>query len=188
MVHPAAQRSAPTASPLTTGPLAGASGVAVSTLRFYERQGLLEPDGRSGGGYRQYSPDSVRRVRFIRRAQELGFTLREVREVLALSDEPERIVLTDVAEQVAEKLAELDPTALMFTSMFGTAVTMWAIARILRPEARFIAIDTAGRAVFSLWMIWALLNGQSATIVVFLIGEVTWFILQLSGLLRLRRR
>jgi MerR family copper efflux transcriptional regulator len=108
MADPAAQRPAPSASPLTTGPLADASGVAVSTLRFYERQGLLSPEGRSSGGYRQYSPDSVRRVRFIRRAQELGFTLREVREVLALSDEPERIVLDDVAEQVADKLAELD--------------------------------------------------------------------------------
>ena len=83
---------------------------------------------------------------------------------------------------------ELDPFALMLTSMFGTAVTMWAIARILRPEVRFIAIDTVGRALFSLWMIWALLNGQSATIVVFLIGEITWLVLQSSGLLRLRRR
>lgn len=96
--------------------------------------------------------------------------------------------LHDALDLPGARLPELDPAALMFTSMFGTAVTMWAIARILRPEWRFIAIDTAGRAVFSLWMIWALLNGQSATIVVFLIGEVTWLILQLSGLLRLRRR
>ncbi|MBM7829510.1 hypothetical protein JOE59_000215 [Agromyces cerinus] len=95
--------------------------------------------------------------------------------------------LHDALHLPGAQLPELDPTALMFTSMFGTAVTMWAIARILRPEARFIAIDTVGRAVFSFWMIWALLNGQSATIVVFLIGEVTWLILQLSGLLRLRR-
>ncbi len=96
--------------------------------------------------------------------------------------------LHDALDLPGAQLPELDPTALLFTSMFGTAVTMWAIARILRPEVRFIAIDTVGRAVFSLWMIWALLNGQSATIVVFLIGEVTWLILQLSGLLRLRRR
>ena len=96
--------------------------------------------------------------------------------------------LHDALDLPGAQLPELDPAALMFTSMFGAAVTMWAIARILRPEARFIAIDTVGRAVFSLWMIWALLNGQSATIVVFLIGEVTWLILQLSGLLRLRRR
>lgn len=79
-------------------------------------------------------------------------------------------------------------TEMMFIAMFGTVVTMWSIARILRPEARFIAIDTVGRALFSLWMTWALLNGQSATVVVFLIGEVVWFGLQLSGLLRLRRR
>ncbi len=82
---------------------------------------------------------------------------------------------------------ELDPTALMFTSMFGTAVVMWALARIIRPEPRFIMIDTVGRALFTIWMIWALVNGQSATIVLFLIGEVTWLILQLSGLLALRR-
>jgi hypothetical protein len=81
----------------------------------------------------------------------------------------------------------LGPAELMFVSMFGTAVTMWALARILRPEPRFIAIDTAGRAAFALWMTWALLNGQSTTVVVFLIGEVLWFALQLSGLLRLRR-
>ncbi|MFC9559034.1 hypothetical protein [Agromyces sp. NPDC056965] len=96
--------------------------------------------------------------------------------------------LHDALHLPGAQLPELDPTALMFTSMFGTAVTMWAIARILRPEWRFIAIDTAGRVLFSLWMIWALLNGQSATVVAFLIGEVTWLILQLSGLLRLRRR
>ena len=86
------------------------------------------------------------------------------------------------------QLPEFDATALMFTSMFGTAVTMWAVARLLRPEPRFIAIDTVGRALFASWMIWALLNGQSTTIVVFLIGEVVWLFLQLSGLILLRRR
>lgn len=86
------------------------------------------------------------------------------------------------------QLPEFGATELMFIAMFGTVVTMWSVARILRPEARLIAIDTVGRALFSLWMIWALLNGQSATVVVFLIGEVLWFALQLSGLMRLRRR
>ncbi|MFF2275546.1 hypothetical protein [Agromyces sp. NPDC058126] len=94
----------------------------------------------------------------------------------------------DAFDLPGAQLPELGATALMFTSMFGTAVTMWAIARILRPEPRFIAIDTGGRLLFSLWMTWALLNGQSATIVVFLIGEVVWLVLQLSGLMRLRRR
>lgn len=112
MVDLATQRPAGPAptplTPLTTGRLAHSAGVAVSTLRFYERQGLLTPSGRSHSGYRHYRADSVRRVRFIRRAQELGFSLREVREVLALSDEPEQIVLADVAEQVDQKLIALD--------------------------------------------------------------------------------
>lgn len=86
------------------------------------------------------------------------------------------------------QLPVLDPASMMFVSLFGAGVTMWAIARILRPEPRFIAIDTVGRAVFALWMTWALLNGQSTTVVVFLIGEVLWLVLQLSGLLRLRTR
>lgn len=94
----------------------------------------------------------------------------------------------DAFDLPGAQLPAFDATALMFTSMFGTAVTMWAIARLLRTEPRFIAIDTVGRAVFALLMTWALLNGQSATIVVFLIGEVLWLALQLSGLLRLRRR
>ncbi|MBO0980348.1 hypothetical protein [Microbacterium sp. SD291] len=95
--------------------------------------------------------------------------------------------LHDALDLPGARLPELGPTALMFVSMFGTAVTMWAVARLMRPEPRFIAIDTAGRAAFALWMTWALLNGQSTTVVVFLIGEVLWLALQLTGLLRLRR-
>ena len=94
----------------------------------------------------------------------------------------------DAFDLPGAQLPAFDAAGLMFVSMFGTAVTMWALARVLRPEPRFIAIDTAGRAAFSLWMTWALLNGQSTTVVVFLIGEVLWLVLQLSGLLRLRRR
>ncbi|GAT74217.1 hypothetical protein [Microbacterium hydrocarbonoxydans] len=86
------------------------------------------------------------------------------------------------------RLPEFDAAAVMFVSLFGTVVTMWAIARILRPAPVLIAIDTAGRAAFALWMTWALLNGQSTTVVVFLIGEVLWLVLQFSGLWRLRRR
>ena len=103
-----AQRVDPAAQTLTIGPLAHAAGVAVSTVRFYERQGLVGPEDRSSAGYRFFSRETVQRVRFIRRAQELGFTLREVRDVLRLSDEPELITFDDVASQVADKLVELD--------------------------------------------------------------------------------
>ncbi|RKH54360.1 MerR family transcriptional regulator [Corallococcus llansteffanensis] len=68
------------------GALARAAGVKLSTLRFYERRKLLVPLARSESGQRLYGPDAAIRVRFIRRAQELGFTLRELAAVLALSD------------------------------------------------------------------------------------------------------
>lgn len=55
------------------------------TLRYYERRGLLPPPERTGAGYRTYSPDAVRVVRFVKRAQELGFTLAEVEELLDLA-------------------------------------------------------------------------------------------------------
>ncbi|MFO0667445.1 MAG: MerR family transcriptional regulator [Polyangiaceae bacterium] len=69
---------------LTVGVLAERSGVGIETLRFYEREGLLPTPARSRAGYRLYSEDTVERVRFIRRAKELGFTLEEIVELLAL--------------------------------------------------------------------------------------------------------
>ena len=69
---------------LTIGQLAGQAGVHLETLRYYERRGLLPRPPRSRSGYRQYPPDAVRRVRFIKRAQGLGFNLEEIGGLLAL--------------------------------------------------------------------------------------------------------
>ncbi len=64
------------------------AGVNPETLRYYERRGLIsDPRGRSGG-YRRYSPGTVSRIRFIKRAQELGFSLDEILDLLALDDTP----------------------------------------------------------------------------------------------------
>jgi len=73
---------------LRIGEVAGRAGVNVQTLRFYERRGLLPEPPRRASGYREYAPESVRRVRFIKRAQELGFTLAEVEELLRLREDP----------------------------------------------------------------------------------------------------
>ncbi|WP_345788043.1 MerR family transcriptional regulator [Gemmatimonas sp.] len=70
--------------PLRIGAVAEAAGVGVQTLRYYERRGLLSARHRTAGGYREYAPDTVRRVVFIRRAQAMGFTLDEIRALLAL--------------------------------------------------------------------------------------------------------
>jgi Cu(I)-responsive transcriptional regulator len=74
-------------SKLTIGRLAKAAGVKIDTVRFYERQGLLEKALRSQGGYRLYEPRDIQRLKFIRRAKALGFSLTEIAELLTLAKE-----------------------------------------------------------------------------------------------------
>lgn len=69
---------------MRSGELAKRVGVNVETLRFYEREGLLPQPARTRSGYRQYEKRDLERVRLIRSCQEIGFTLREVKEVLEL--------------------------------------------------------------------------------------------------------
>ena len=76
-------------SELRTGELAKQAGVNVESLRFYEREGLLPEPPRRPSGYRRYPADAVARVRFIKRAQELGFSLAEIRELLFIGTDPE---------------------------------------------------------------------------------------------------
>jgi MerR family transcriptional regulator, mercuric resistance operon regulatory protein len=71
---------------LSIGQVACEAGVNVQTLRYYERRGILEEPKRSASGYREYSPDTVRLIRFIKRAQDLGFTLSEIEELLELRE------------------------------------------------------------------------------------------------------
>ncbi len=72
--------------PMTIGRLARAAGVNVETIRYYQRVGLIEEPPRPVSGYRRYPPETVGRIRFIKRAQELGFRLREIRELLDLGE------------------------------------------------------------------------------------------------------
>lgn len=72
--------------PLTIGRLARAAEVHVETVRYYQRIGLVPTPPRPVGGVRHYPPEIVDRIRFVRRAQRLGFTLQEVAELLALGD------------------------------------------------------------------------------------------------------
>ena len=74
------------ARPYRVGAAARAAGVGVQTLHYYERRGLVAPRARTGGGYREYGEPEVRRVRAIKRAQALGFTLAEIRELIAIAD------------------------------------------------------------------------------------------------------
>jgi len=92
---------------MRTSEVADQAGVNVETLRYYERRGLLPEPPRRESGYRIYGQDAVRIVRFVKRAQELGFTLDDVESLLELSDGgPESC---DAAQQLASRrIAELD--------------------------------------------------------------------------------
>jgi MerR family copper efflux transcriptional regulator len=93
------------------GKLAARAGVSVDTVRYYEKSGLLPPNERLPSGYRLYGELQVARLRFIRRAQELGFSLREIRELLGLSKQRDVQKVKRVAEgklaDVEQRLAAL---------------------------------------------------------------------------------
>ena len=91
----------------TIGQAAKAAGVNVETLKYYERRGLLPEPPRSSGNYRLYPEESVRIVRFVKRAQELGFTLNEIRELLALRDGGDSVGCVDVRSQAGRKLLDI---------------------------------------------------------------------------------
>jgi DNA-binding transcriptional MerR regulator len=101
---------------LSTGQVAKAGGVNIQTVRFYEREGLLPPPRRSASGYRQYTEDAVRIVMFVKRAQELGFTLREAKQLVRLrSLGPKR---AETAKAAAEaKLRDIDEKLRDLTAM-----------------------------------------------------------------------
>jgi MerR family mercuric resistance operon transcriptional regulator len=90
----------------TIGKLARASGVGVETVRFYQRKGLItRPPAREG--YRIYAEDDARRIRFIKRAQELGFTLKHIKGLLELNAAP-RSTCADVKRHTDAKLKEVE--------------------------------------------------------------------------------
>ena len=74
---------------MTIGALAKAAGVGVETVRYYQRRGLLGEPGRPARGARRYGDDAVARIRFIRRAQEVGFALEDVKVLLVLGETPD---------------------------------------------------------------------------------------------------
>jgi MerR family mercuric resistance operon transcriptional regulator len=82
---------------LTIGDVADAAGVGVETIRYYERRGLVPQPGRGAGAYRRYGAGHVDRVRFIKRAQALGFSLDEVASLLELEDGTDRRSIRRIA-------------------------------------------------------------------------------------------
>ena len=93
---------------MTIGKAARQAGVGLETIRFYERKGLIErPPKPSNSGFRTYPRETVARIRFIRQAQELGFSLREVHALLELRAVPDADA-ADVRARATAKLADVD--------------------------------------------------------------------------------
>ncbi len=89
------------------GEVAKAAGVGIDAVRFYEREGLIPEPARRPSGYRMYSPDVVLSLRFIRRAKELGFSLKEISELLSLETAAEATA-ADVRKLAETKLADIE--------------------------------------------------------------------------------
>ena len=92
-------------SSMSIGQLAQRAGVAIDTVRYYERNALLQPAGRLASGYRRYDQTQLTRLRFIRRAKALGFSLEDVRALLSLSEERD---VAEVKRTAQRKLAEIE--------------------------------------------------------------------------------
>ncbi len=92
---------------LTIGELAKHARVNLETIRYYERQELLPKPPRLQSGYRAFPEESVRRIRFIKQAQELGFSLKEIKELLSLQTEP-HLSGANVRKRVEAKITDVE--------------------------------------------------------------------------------
>lgn len=101
---------------LTIGKVARRSGTAIETIRFYEREGLIDKPARSSAGYRHYRADAVARLRFIRQAKELGFSLREVKELLSLRATPGKSC-GDVKARARQNITDIERRIASLTRM-----------------------------------------------------------------------
>ncbi len=101
---------------LTIGDVAKQAQVNIETLRYYERQGIVPKPPRTHSNYRLYPGDTVRRVRFVKKAQELGFSLKEIKELLSLRATRGATCL-DVRRQAATKIKQIDEKILSLQAM-----------------------------------------------------------------------
>ncbi|MFF0637563.1 MerR family transcriptional regulator [Nocardia sp. NPDC004151] len=111
---------------MRSGELAALAGVNAQTLRYYERRGLLTPPPRSPSGYRSYPDDAVTTVRFVKRAQDLGFSLDEIEELLHLAAggpddcDSARTLAPERVTQLADRIADLQRMQRSLTELIST--------------------------------------------------------------------
>ena len=94
-------------SALNIGQVARRAGMGIDTIRYYERRGLIAEPARKASGYRQYTEEVIARLRFVRRAKELGFSLDEIKELLSLKLDP-ALNSSKVKQHAEAKIADIE--------------------------------------------------------------------------------
>jgi Cu(I)-responsive transcriptional regulator len=130
----------------TIGALGKAAHVNIETIRYYERIGLMPPPARSRSGYRTYDEHHVERLEFIRHSRELGFSLDAIRELLALSDKPDRscaeadsiarVHLRDVEARIASLEALRSELTRMIRNCSHDRIADCRVIRVLADHAQ----------------------------------------------------
>jgi MerR family mercuric resistance operon transcriptional regulator len=126
---------------MTISKVARAAGTGPETVRFYERSGLLPKPARTRSGYRQYPPEAVLRLRFIGHAKALGFSLREIKELLALRVTP-RKSCADVRQRAQQKIREIDQRIAALARMKLSLERLSAACSRKKPVSACPILDT----------------------------------------------
>jgi len=105
---------------LSVSALASEVGINIETVRFYESKGILPKPERTGGGHRKYSDEDIRRLKFILKAKEVGFTLNEIRTLASIRDGASNDSCDDVMELAARKITEIDQKMAALKEMRAT--------------------------------------------------------------------
>ncbi|MBI3231187.1 MAG: MerR family transcriptional regulator [Burkholderiales bacterium] len=122
------------------GELAQVAGVSVDTLRYYEKQGLLQASVRMSNGYRRYSAEHLARLRFVRSAQALGFTLAQIQEILPQMAQGQ-FGRNEIEQRIASKMQEIDAQILALQQLKEQLQQTFA-QLTCKPESK-LAVDAA---------------------------------------------
>jgi MerR family mercuric resistance operon transcriptional regulator len=122
---------------LTIGKLAKQTEVSIETIRHYQRIGLLTEPSKPDGGYRAYSADAIAQIRFIKRAQQAGFTLKEIATLLALDGAH----CADVRQLAEQKYQQIDQKIRDLTALRQTLVNLVNDCQQTAPAARCAILD-----------------------------------------------
>lgn len=122
------------------GQVARQAGVGVETVRFYEREGLLEEPARRSSGYRQYPEEAIKQIRFIKRAQQLGFSLKEIAELLTLRVDGQTSC-EQVKERAAAKLGEVERKMVELQRMRQALLQVASLCTEEGPKGRCPMLD-----------------------------------------------